>query len=89
MPTARPGWRPGDDERQLARFNGLLDVMAAARPRQRNDKLFWCACRLRELLGEGAPPEWIDLLVDAGVATGLGESEVRKTIKSGLEGPTR
>jgi hypothetical protein len=76
--------QPGDDRRQLARFHGLLDLMSAARPRQRNDKLFWCACRLRELLAEGAPPAWIELLVEAGVATGLGEAEVRKTIKSGL-----
>jgi hypothetical protein len=85
----RHGWQPGDDRHQLARFNGLLDTMAAARPRQRNNRLFWCACRLRELLAEGAPPEWVELLVDAGVATGLGETEVRKTIKSALEGPTR
>jgi hypothetical protein len=82
--AALSGWRPGDDQRQLARFRGLLDVMAAARPRQRNDKLYWCACRLGELLAEGAPPAWIEVLVEAGVATGLGEAEVRKTIKSGL-----
>jgi hypothetical protein len=94
-PPPRPGpavkreWQPGDDRRQLARFNGLIDMMAAARPRQRNDRLYWCACRLHELLEEGAPPAWIELLVDAGVAAGLGEAEVRKTIKSGLEGPTR
>jgi hypothetical protein len=88
-PATRPGWQPGNDRHQLARFNGLLDTMAAARPRQRNNRLYWCACRLRELLAEGAPPEWVELLVDAGVATGLGETEVRKTIKSGLEGPTR
>jgi hypothetical protein len=88
-PASKPDWQPGDDRRQLARFNGVLDTMAAARPRQRNDRLYWCACRLRELLAEGAPSAWIELLVDAGVATGLGEAEVRKTIKSGLEGPTR
>jgi hypothetical protein len=58
--------------------------MAAARPGQRNDKLFWCACRLAELLAEGAPSAWIELLVEAGVAAGLGEAEVRKTIRSGL-----
>jgi hypothetical protein len=81
--------QPGDDRRQLARFHGLLDVMAAARPRQRNDKLYWCACRLHELLAEGAPSVWIELLVDAGVATGLGEAEVRRTIKSALEGSAR
>lgn len=83
-PAGRPAWQPGDDQRQLARFRGLLDVMAAARPRQRNDKLYWCACRLADLLAEGAPTAWIELLVEAGVATGLGEAEVRKTIKSGL-----
>jgi hypothetical protein len=63
--------------------------MAAARQRQRNNRLFWCACRLRELLAEGAPPAWIELLVEAGIATGLGEAEVRKTIKSALEGSAR
>lgn len=87
--SARPGWQPGDDRHQLARFNGLLDVMAGARPRQRNNQLYWCACRLRELLVEGAPREWVELLVDAGVATGLSQAEVRKTITSGLRGSTR
>jgi hypothetical protein len=86
VPAVRREWQPGDDQRQLARFNGLLDVMARARPRQRNNQLYWCACRLRELLAEGAPPEWVELLVDAGVATGLGEAEVRRTITSGLGG---
>jgi Bifunctional DNA primase/polymerase, N-terminal len=89
VPARKREWQPGDDRRQLARFNGLLDTMAAARPRQRNDRLFWCGCRLRELLAEGAPPAWIELLVEAGVATGLGEAEVRRTIKSALEGPAQ
>jgi bifunctional DNA primase/polymerase-like protein len=89
VPVSRREWQPGDDQRQLARFNGLLDVMARARPRQRNNQLYWCACRLRELLVEGAPREWVELLVDAGVATGLSQAEVRKTITSGLRGSTR
>jgi hypothetical protein len=89
VPAIRREWHPGDEQRQLARFNGLLDVMARARPRQRNNQLYWCACRLRELLAEGAPPAWIELLVDAGVATGLGEAEVRRTITSGLGDSTR
>jgi hypothetical protein len=89
----------GEDRRLLARFEGLLEFMAAAqaptgsgmtrRPGNRNERLFWCACRLRELLEEGAPPAWVELLVKAGVRRGLSETEARRTVRSGLEGPTR
>jgi len=85
-----------DDQRLLARFNGLLDLMATAqapvgegksrRPGNRNERLYWCACRLREMQAEGAPPEWAELLVRAGVARGMPEVEARKTVRSGLEG---
>src|SRR5262245_15267283 len=89
MPTPQRDWQPGGGRRQLARFNGLLDTMATARPRQRNSRLFWCACRLRELLAEGAPSAWTELLVEAGVASGLGEAEVRRTVTSGLGDSTK
>jgi hypothetical protein len=88
-----------DDQRLLARFNGLLDVMAAAqapvgegkdrRPGNRNERLFWAATKLRGLKEEGAPPEWEELLVKAGIARGMSEAEARRTVKSGLKAPSR
>lgn len=80
----------GEPDRLLARFQGLLDFMAAAqkpahgRPGNRNARLYWCACRLRELLDEGAPRGWEDILVRAAVDRGLAEQAARKTVKSGL-----
>jgi hypothetical protein len=92
-PPARPAIL-GGTPRELARFQGLLDHLAAARapvgrgknkiPGDRNARLFWCACRLAELLAEGAPPGWAELLVQAGVAVDLDEREARATVASGL-----
>jgi Bifunctional DNA primase/polymerase, N-terminal len=89
QPVSQPAPGPADDRRLLARFDGLLDVIGEATPGQRNNRLHWCACRLRELLAEGAPPGWVELLVAAGVAMGLPRAEARKTVTSGLEGTAR
>jgi hypothetical protein len=81
--------RPGDDGRHLARFDGLVDLVAAATEGTRNARLYWAACRLAELIGEGAPPAWSDILARAGVAAGLPEAEARRTVRSGLQGVNR
>jgi hypothetical protein len=89
QPARRPAFGPDDDRRLLARFDGLLDFIGEATPGQRNNRLHWAACRLAELLAEGAPPAWAELLVDAGVAAGLPRAEAAKTVRSGVEGSAR
>ena len=50
----------------------------------RNTVLYWCGCRLAEMVKEGAPPSWADVLIRAGVAAGLEQAEVRDTMASAL-----
>jgi hypothetical protein len=73
----------------LARLHGLLDLLADAPQGQRNCRLFWASCRLGELLAQGAPQGWAEVLVRAGTATGLSEREARGTVASGLKAATR
>jgi Bifunctional DNA primase/polymerase, N-terminal len=86
---ARPGPEPGGDGRLLARFEGLLDLLAAATEGTRNSRLYWAACRLRELQQQGAPGGWAELLVAGGTAAGLPEPEARRTVRSALQGEAR
>jgi hypothetical protein len=86
-PAGRASRAPaGGDGRLLARFSRILDVVGDAPQGERNTRLHWCACRLRELLADGAPPGWAELLVDAGVAAGLPRREASRTVTSGLDG---
>jgi Bifunctional DNA primase/polymerase, N-terminal len=87
--TPQRGARPSGHPRDLARMHGLLDQLAQAPQGERNNRLHWCACRLRELLDQGAPQAWVELLVRAGVAAGLGEQECRRTVASGLKAAPR
>lgn len=84
----RPGWAKGG-ERDLTRLNGLLGQLETAPQGERNNRLHWAACRLAELLDDGAPIAWADLLVEAGVQIGLPENEARATVLSGLKGERR
>jgi hypothetical protein len=77
---------PMNGDRLLARFNALLEDVARQAEGNRNKLLFWAACRLREYQAEGAPGGWTDLLIQAGVAAGLDETEARRAVRSGLKG---
>lgn len=79
---------PISGDRLLARFNAHLERVAnePEGSRNRNKLLHWAACRLRELQEEGAPEGWTELLVQAGVAAGLEEASVRRSVQSGLRG---
>jgi Bifunctional DNA primase/polymerase, N-terminal len=74
------------NDRLLARFNGLLADVASETEGNRNQLLYWAACRLREYQAEGAPEGWTELLVQAGAAAGLTEAEARRSVHSGLRG---
>jgi hypothetical protein len=78
-----PGGRPGD----AARLAGLLRALERAPQGQRNSTLYWCACRLKELLEQGAPSSWAEVLIRAGEAAGLERSEARDTVRSAVGRP--
>jgi hypothetical protein len=90
--TAPGASQPPDGSRggTAARLAGLLRTLQRAPAGQRNATLFWCGCRLAELMvDQGAPQAWVEILVRAGTATGLQEHEVRGTVASGLKAATR
>jgi Bifunctional DNA primase/polymerase, N-terminal len=67
-------------------WRGLVRVVAGAPEGQRNQALFWAACRAGEAVHAGkAPREWIaDLLVEAAARAGLAAPEAQRTVHSGL-----
>ncbi|SCF46389.1 hypothetical protein GA0070563_114180 [Micromonospora carbonacea] len=82
----------GEDERKQRWFHatavGLVKDMMAAREGHRNDTLNKLAFRLGSVVaGLGMPIEEAAVaLAVAALKSGLSETEVAKTIKSGIEG---
>jgi hypothetical protein len=70
--------------RDAARLAGLLKAVATSGDQQHNSTLYWAACRLREMLDQGAPESWAEVLVRAGIAVGQPPAEARRTVASGL-----
>lgn len=70
-PLPRPGSGAGTD--------ALAAWVAAQREGNRNDGLFWAACRATE---SDSPSGDIEQLVDAAVRAGLPEDEARRTVAS-------
>ncbi len=77
-PAARPTGQAAGDLGRLAAW------VAGQKEGNRNDGLFWAACRALES-GHGD----LDGLVAAAVATGLSEQEARRTIDSAARGAAR
>lgn len=72
----------GDPDRRL---DGLCRRVSEAAEGERNDVLFWAACRAAELVAEGADAVHVgDALADAARACGLAEGEIAGTLRSGL-----
>ena len=72
------GWSPG----------GLLHRMGQAVNGERNNILFWCACRIGEDVAAGRVTERralevLDVLAEVAETTGLSPFEVERTIRSG------
>jgi hypothetical protein len=90
-PRPRPPRAPGvlqtpSGTRDAARVAGLLRALERAPEGQRNAVLYWAGCRLAEMVEEGAPASWAEVLHRAGVAIGLAPAEVRDTLASALSG---
>jgi bifunctional DNA primase/polymerase-like protein len=99
-PAALPGWllrllvvpaapprpaRPCRAGNLGARVAGLVRTVETAPPGQRNDALYWAACRAAEL--EDPDQEAVSAaLVAAALTAGLGEREARRTIASAMGG---
>lgn len=68
-------------------LDGLARTVAAARPGNRNNALYWATCRARERsdAGDGDPTTIRATLRDAALATGLAEHEVEATLRSALD----
>jgi Bifunctional DNA primase/polymerase, N-terminal len=81
-PPRSPGPRRGDLPARLA---GLVHTVETAPQGQRNDALFWAACRAAEIDGAGRD-ESCAALLDAALTAGLPEREARKTIASAMGG---
>jgi hypothetical protein len=84
-------WPPAGRERQAAapvRLRGVLAVVLDAQPGQRNSRLYWASCRAAEMVATGELDRAVavQVLGEAGEATGLGPSEVQATIDSALKG---
>jgi hypothetical protein len=71
-------------EAQLA---GLVRVVAASKPGQRNASLFWAAARAGELVavGELSKPHAESVLLEAAAHAGLDRLEAGRTIKSAFD----
>lgn len=69
-------------------IDGALRRVADASEGERNQILFWAACRLAERVrsGELSASEAETLLVQAGRAAGLTELEARATVRSAMRG---
>lgn len=78
-PQKKLGVRPfsGDS----ADHSSLTRYMSRAVTGERNDSLFWCACRMAETEMSGKPVSW-DGLFDAAIGTGMSMSEAHSTIQS-------
>jgi hypothetical protein len=67
-------------------FFGIINVVSEATPGDRNSKLFWAGCRLKELAAEGAVAitHGEACLVEAASQAGLNRAEIRSTLSSAL-----
>jgi hypothetical protein len=77
-----------EDERAVY---GLLRVVATAVPGEQNNKIFWAACRFREMAEAGGitQEEALDLIMAAARRCGHPEKRASATAKGGLGLPRR
>jgi Bifunctional DNA primase/polymerase, N-terminal len=72
---------PPHTSRRLA---GVLAALQRAPVGQRNNTLFWCGCRLAEMVDQGAPAHWRQILADTAHQCGLEPAEIEDTLDSAL-----
>jgi hypothetical protein len=69
-------------------LHGLIRLMARAREGERNNTLFWVACRLGDHVAAGDITEGfaLDLALEVAALVGLPADEARRTAESGIRG---
>ncbi|WP_258382376.1 bifunctional DNA primase/polymerase [Streptomyces sp. NTH33] len=77
-PTAVPAQGP---RKASGRLTPLVRFVLESQPKQRNNRLYWAACRAFEQM-TAAPPNIASALLDAATHIGLSEAEARQTITS-------
>jgi Bifunctional DNA primase/polymerase, N-terminal len=85
--TPRPAEPRGGRTVTPGRLDGLVRTVETAQPGQRNDALYWAACRAAEL--DADPGEVTGALLAAALTAGLTEHEARRTIGSAMGGGRR
>ncbi|NEW77584.1 bifunctional DNA primase/polymerase [Streptomyces rhizosphaericus] len=87
-PAPPRSYRPGPPfaDPHPAALEGLVRFVRASREGQRNDRLFWAACRAYEA---GAGPELAPALIEAALDTGLPPREARATVASAARSAAR
>jgi hypothetical protein len=90
----RPAATINDIRSSPRRLYGLIRLVALAPVGERNARLFWSACRLRDMLSSGElTPEGgrhaVACLHEAAVRTALPSLEIQRTIASALSGGLR
>ena len=81
-----PGGRsdcPGGRQ-HAARLAGVLRFLEGAAVGERNRSLYWCGRRLAEMVDQGAPAHWRQLLADTARQCGLEPAEIEDTLDSAL-----
>jgi hypothetical protein len=81
-PTTSQGGGGSGGGYLAAAIGAILAELAAATEGQRNNTVFWAACRVLELQRQGAPASWLDTIEQAGLRLGLDQAEITKTIVS-------
>ena len=68
-----------------ARVRSILEAAASAREGERNNIVFWCACRISDMIYAGETDgHAINALADVAIGIGLSRREVGLTINSAL-----
>jgi hypothetical protein len=82
---AGAGVRPGS---VYGRLRGAVVAVLDAKPGERNNVLYWAACRAAEVVADGQVDQAtaVDVLTQAGETAGLGAGEVQATIASAFRG---
>ncbi len=83
-----PATAPGSPDGMYPRLRGLVQHVLDGMPGDRNHRLFWAACKAREMVSAGQIDQDTAerVLVQAALEAGLrgGEPEARRTVRSGL-----
>lgn len=76
-----------DDGSARHRLRGLVSFVLEAQKGERNNRLYWAACRGRDMAGDIPAATIAGAIAQAGVRVGLPAHQVRGTVASGMGTP--